>query len=207
MKSCQEYANTSECGRVLNEFVAKVWDIASGGIITKYSRKPLVKTNPDSGQPVERFALFLPPTGYRQGVENNLTALRLFLSQPWHACRQSSISNEANREKSLEGFSGSQSPAETDVPAKRRAKKSKRQEAPGETFNRFAPLAMEAEETLSSIWGDCSTPSSPRASTSTMEWPPSPQPFIQTKMWTLGFSPAAKFDMPHLNGFTLNEAR
>ncbi|GFO04492.1 hypothetical protein PoB_003099700 [Plakobranchus ocellatus] len=45
--------------------------------------------------------------------------------------------------------------AETEVPAKRRAEKSKRQESPRETLNlnRFAPLAMEAEETISSVWG------------------------------------------------------
>ncbi|GFO15000.1 hypothetical protein PoB_004150500 [Plakobranchus ocellatus] len=67
-----------------------------------------------------------------------------------------------------------QGAAETEVPAKRRAEKSKRQEAPRETFNRFAPLAMDAEDTISSIWGDSSTPSSPRASASPMECPPSP---------------------------------
>ncbi|GFO00722.1 Gag-like protein [Plakobranchus ocellatus] len=59
-----------------------------------------------------------------------------------------------------------QGAAETEVPAKRRAEKSKRQEAPRETFNRFVPLAMDAEDTISSIWGDSSTPSSPRASAS-----------------------------------------
>ncbi|GFO13433.1 hypothetical protein PoB_003993800 [Plakobranchus ocellatus] len=64
--------------------------------------------------------------------------------------------------------------AELEIPAKRRAEKSKRQEAPRETFNRFASLAMDAEETISSIWGDSSTPSSPRASASHMECPPSP---------------------------------
>ncbi|GFN83998.1 hypothetical protein PoB_001050400 [Plakobranchus ocellatus] len=67
-----------------------------------------------------------------------------------------------------------QEAAEIEVPAKRRAKKSKRQEAPRETFNRFAPVAMEAEDTMSSIWGDSSTSSSPRASASPMECPPSP---------------------------------
>ncbi|GFO10695.1 RNA-directed DNA polymerase from mobile element jockey [Plakobranchus ocellatus] len=36
---------------------------------------------------------------------------------------------------------------------KRRAEKSKRQEAPRESVNRFAPLAMDAEDTISSIWG------------------------------------------------------
>ncbi|GFO46805.1 hypothetical protein PoB_007331000 [Plakobranchus ocellatus] len=64
--------------------------------------------------------------------------------------------------------------AETEVPAKGRAEKSKRQEAPRETVNRFAPLAMDAEDAISSIWGDSSTPSSPRASASPMECPPSP---------------------------------
>ncbi|GFN92591.1 hypothetical protein PoB_001909700 [Plakobranchus ocellatus] len=58
---------------------------------------------------------------------------------------------------------GPQRAAETEKEAKRRAKKWKGQEPPRETFNRFGPLAMEAEETLSSIWGDFSTPSSPRA--------------------------------------------
>ncbi|GFN92451.1 RNA-directed DNA polymerase from mobile element jockey [Plakobranchus ocellatus] len=67
-----------------------------------------------------------------------------------------------------------QGAAETEVPAKRRAEKSKRQEAPGETLNRFAPLAMDAVDTITSIWGDSSTPSSPRASASPMECPPSP---------------------------------
>ncbi|GFO47975.1 nucleic-acid-binding protein from mobile element jockey [Plakobranchus ocellatus] len=67
-----------------------------------------------------------------------------------------------------------QGAAETEVPAKRRAEKSKRQEAPRETVNRFAPLAMDAEDTITSIWGDSSTPSSPRASASPMECPPSP---------------------------------
>ncbi|GFO37927.1 nucleic-acid-binding protein from mobile element jockey [Plakobranchus ocellatus] len=67
-----------------------------------------------------------------------------------------------------------QGAAETKVPAKRRAEKLKRQEAPRETVNRFAPLAMGAEDTISSIWGDSSTPSSPRASASPMECPPSP---------------------------------
>ncbi|GFO13711.1 RNA-directed DNA polymerase from mobile element jockey [Plakobranchus ocellatus] len=67
-----------------------------------------------------------------------------------------------------------QGAAETEVPAKRRAEKSKRQEAFRETFNRFAPLAMDAEDTISSIWGDSSTLSSPRASASPMECPPSP---------------------------------
>ncbi|GFO36940.1 hypothetical protein PoB_006344500 [Plakobranchus ocellatus] len=67
-----------------------------------------------------------------------------------------------------------QGAAETEVPAKRRAEKSKRQEAPRETFNRFAPLAVDAEDTISSIWGDSSIPSSPRASGSHMECPPSP---------------------------------
>ncbi|GFO49474.1 hypothetical protein PoB_007597900 [Plakobranchus ocellatus] len=66
-----------------------------------------------------------------------------------------------------------QGAAETEVPAKRRAEKSKRQEAPRETVNRFAPLAMDAEDTISSIWGDSSTPSSLRASSSPMECPPS----------------------------------
>ncbi|GFO18786.1 hypothetical protein PoB_004529100 [Plakobranchus ocellatus] len=63
--------------------------------------------------------------------------------------------------------------AETETSAQRGAEKSKRQEAPRETFNRFVPLAMEAEETLSSIWGD-SSPSSPRVSASPMECPLSP---------------------------------
>ncbi|GFO45191.1 hypothetical protein PoB_007169600 [Plakobranchus ocellatus] len=67
-----------------------------------------------------------------------------------------------------------QGAAETEVPAKYRAKKLKRQEAPRETFNRFAPLAMEAKETIPSIWGDFSTPSSQRASASPMECPPPP---------------------------------
>ncbi|GFO06052.1 hypothetical protein PoB_003255700 [Plakobranchus ocellatus] len=67
-----------------------------------------------------------------------------------------------------------QGAAEIEVPAKHRAEKSKRQEAPRETFNRFAPMAMDAEDTISSIWGDSSTPSSLRASASPMECPPSP---------------------------------
>ncbi|GFO12517.1 hypothetical protein PoB_003902200 [Plakobranchus ocellatus] len=33
---------------------------------------------------------------------------------------------------------------------------------------------MDAEDTITSIWGDSSTPSSPRASASPMECPPSP---------------------------------
>ncbi|GFO31434.1 nucleic-acid-binding protein from mobile element jockey [Plakobranchus ocellatus] len=64
--------------------------------------------------------------------------------------------------------------AETEVSVKRKAEKSKRQEAFRETLNRFAPLAMDAEDTVSSIWGDSSTPSSPMASASPMECPPSP---------------------------------
>ncbi|GFN81301.1 RNA-directed DNA polymerase from mobile element jockey [Plakobranchus ocellatus] len=67
-----------------------------------------------------------------------------------------------------------QGAAETEVPAKRRAEKSKRQEAPRKTVNRFARLAMDAEDAISSIWGNSSTPSSPRASASPMECPPSP---------------------------------
>ncbi|GFN80993.1 nuclease harbi1-like protein [Plakobranchus ocellatus] len=67
-----------------------------------------------------------------------------------------------------------QGAAETEVPAKRRAEKFKRQEAPRETVNRFAPFAMVAEDTISSIWGKSSTPSSPRASASPMECLPSP---------------------------------
>ncbi|GFN90351.1 LOW QUALITY PROTEIN: hypothetical protein PoB_001685700 [Plakobranchus ocellatus] len=51
-----------------------------------------------------------------------------------------------------------QGTAESEVPAKHRAEKSKRQEASRETFNPFAPLAMDAEDTISSIWGDLSTP-------------------------------------------------
>ncbi|GFO46829.1 RNA-directed DNA polymerase from mobile element jockey [Plakobranchus ocellatus] len=70
-----------------------------------------------------------------------------------------------------------QGAAEAEVPAKRRAEKSKRQEVPRETVNRFAPLAMDAEDTITSIWGDSSTPSSPRASASPMECPPSPSKF------------------------------
>ncbi|GFO29678.1 RNA-directed DNA polymerase from mobile element jockey [Plakobranchus ocellatus] len=66
-----------------------------------------------------------------------------------------------------------QGAAEAEVPAKRRAEKSKRHEAPRETVNRFAPLVMDAEDTITSIWGDSSTPSSPRASASPMECPPS----------------------------------
>ncbi|GFO40538.1 NADP dehydrogenase [ubiquinone] iron-sulfur protein 8, mitochondrial [Plakobranchus ocellatus] len=46
-----------------------------------------------------------------------------------------------------------QGAAEAEVPAKRRAEKSKRQEAPRETVNHFAPLAMDAEDTITSIWG------------------------------------------------------
>ncbi|GFO49495.1 hypothetical protein PoB_007600000 [Plakobranchus ocellatus] len=41
-----------------------------------------------------------------------------------------------------------QGAAEAEVPAKRRVEKSKRQEAPKETVNRFAPLAMDAEDNL-----------------------------------------------------------
>ncbi|GFN99229.1 nucleic-acid-binding protein from mobile element jockey [Plakobranchus ocellatus] len=44
-----------------------------------------------------------------------------------------------------------QEAAETGVPAKRRAEKSERQKAPSETFNRYRPLAMDAEDTLSLI--------------------------------------------------------
>ncbi|GFO29675.1 RNA-directed DNA polymerase from mobile element jockey [Plakobranchus ocellatus] len=46
-----------------------------------------------------------------------------------------------------------QGAAETEVAAKRRAEKLKKQEALRETVNRFAPLAMDAEDTVSSIWG------------------------------------------------------
>ncbi|GFO00763.1 hypothetical protein PoB_002726800 [Plakobranchus ocellatus] len=66
-----------------------------------------------------------------------------------------------------------QGAAETEVPAKRRAEKSKRQEA----VNRFAPLAMDVEETISSIWGD-SPPPAPRGPPPTL-WnalPPPPNP-------------------------------
>ncbi|GFO16612.1 hypothetical protein PoB_004311700 [Plakobranchus ocellatus] len=66
-----------------------------------------------------------------------------------------------------------QEAAGTEVLAKRRAEKLKRQEAPREKPNRFVPLAMESEDTIPSIWGDSSTPSSPRASASPMECPPS----------------------------------
>ncbi|GFO32879.1 Gag-like protein [Plakobranchus ocellatus] len=58
------------------------------------------------------------------------------------------------KEKKAQKDSPAPSPqgaAETEVPAKRRAEKSKRQEAPGETVNRFAPLAMDAEDTITSI--------------------------------------------------------
>ncbi|GFO16312.1 hypothetical protein PoB_004281700 [Plakobranchus ocellatus] len=64
--------------------------------------------------------------------------------------------------------------AETETIVKCRAEKSKRQGAPGETFNRFVPLAMDAEDAISSIWGDFSIPSFPRSSASPMECPPSP---------------------------------
>ncbi|GFO41962.1 hypothetical protein PoB_006846700 [Plakobranchus ocellatus] len=47
----------------------------------------------------------------------------------------------------------SQRAAETEALVKRRAEKSERREAPRETVSRFAPLAVEAEETISSIWG------------------------------------------------------
>ncbi|GFO08400.1 RNA-directed DNA polymerase from mobile element jockey [Plakobranchus ocellatus] len=78
-----------------------------------------------------------------------------------------------------------QGAAETKVPAKRRAEKSKRQEAPRETVNRFAPLAMDAEDTISSIWGDSSTPSSRRTIASPMECPPSPsKPQSPSKSYT-----------------------
>ncbi|GFO07266.1 RNA-directed DNA polymerase from mobile element jockey [Plakobranchus ocellatus] len=75
------------------------------------------------------------------------------------------------RAKSLEGFFRSQSPESSRSRSSSQAqgRKVKRQEAPRETFNRFAPLAMEAEEILSSTKRDSSTPSSPRASASPME--------------------------------------
>ncbi|GFO38205.1 hypothetical protein PoB_006471000 [Plakobranchus ocellatus] len=53
--------------------------------------------------------------------------------------------------------------AETEILAKRRAKKSKRQEALRETLNRFASLAMEDKETISSIWGVSSNPQFPES--------------------------------------------
>ncbi|GFN88476.1 hypothetical protein PoB_001498200 [Plakobranchus ocellatus] len=46
-----------------------------------------------------------------------------------------------------------QGAAEIEVPAKRRTEKSKRQEAPRETVNRFAPLAMDAENTITKSGG------------------------------------------------------
>ncbi|GFO05668.1 Gag-like protein [Plakobranchus ocellatus] len=73
--------------------------------------------------------------------------------------------------------------AETEVLAKRRAEKSKRQEAPRETLNRFAPLAMNAENTISSIWGDSDTPSSSRAPPplwNALHPPPKPTPSGET---------------------------
>ncbi|GFO27368.1 hypothetical protein PoB_005387300 [Plakobranchus ocellatus] len=45
--------------------------------------------------------------------------------------------------------------------AKRRSIKSKRQEAPRESFSRFAPLTMEAKDTLFSIWGIPPVPRGP----------------------------------------------
>ncbi|GFN80764.1 hypothetical protein PoB_000727000 [Plakobranchus ocellatus] len=71
--------------------------------------------------------------------------------------------------------------AETEVLAKRRTEKSKRQEAPRETVNRCAPLAMEALETITSIWRDSSIPSSPRASASSIPLQiPAPAPGGET---------------------------
>ncbi|GFO19270.1 transient receptor potential cation channel subfamily v member 1 [Plakobranchus ocellatus] len=52
----------------------------------------------------------------------------------------------------------SQRAAEVERLAKGRAEKSKRQEASRKSFNRFVPLAMEAEDTLSPSWGDSPTP-------------------------------------------------
>ncbi|GFO13708.1 hypothetical protein PoB_004021300 [Plakobranchus ocellatus] len=82
----------------------------------------------------------------------------------------------AKGEKSPERFFGSQSreSSRNQTSAKCRAEKLKRQEASREKLNHVAPLAMKAEDTISSIWGDSSTPSSPRASTSPMECHPSP---------------------------------
>ncbi|GFN81043.1 hypothetical protein PoB_000754900 [Plakobranchus ocellatus] len=60
------------------------------------------------------------------------------------------------------------------VPREQQGRKVQKTGAPRETVNRFAPLAMDAENTISSIWGDSSIPSSPRASASPMVCPPSP---------------------------------
>ncbi|GFO31830.1 nucleic-acid-binding protein from mobile element jockey [Plakobranchus ocellatus] len=54
-----------------------------------------------------------------------------------------------------------QGAAEIEVPAQHRAEKSKRQEDPRETVNRFAPLVMDAEDTISSIWGEFLHPQLP----------------------------------------------
>ncbi|GFO19452.1 nucleic-acid-binding protein from mobile element jockey [Plakobranchus ocellatus] len=62
-----------------------------------------------------------------------------------------------------------QEAGETEVTSKGRAEKPKGLKAPGETFDRFAPLALDAEDTISSIWGNSSTPSSPSASASPMD--------------------------------------
>ncbi|GFO27736.1 hypothetical protein PoB_005424100 [Plakobranchus ocellatus] len=87
-------------------------------------------------------------------------------------CHQDSTSNEASSAPKDGGRSAPsalpkgkkalQGTAETEVPAKHRDKKSNRQDAPKETFKRFAPLAMEAEETLSSIWGRLLHPQLPK---------------------------------------------
>ncbi|GFN89046.1 hypothetical protein PoB_001555200 [Plakobranchus ocellatus] len=78
----------------------------------------------------------------------------------------------------------SQGAAEAEVPAKPRAEKSKRQEASRETFNRFAPLAMDAEDTISSIWGNSSTPAPrgpPPPRWSALLPPPNPTPRPQRR--------------------------
>ncbi|GFO19375.1 Gag-like protein [Plakobranchus ocellatus] len=67
----------------------------------------------------------------------------------------------------------SQRVTETETLAKRRTE-NKTQEAPRKTSNRFVPLAIESEDIISSIWGNSSIPSSPRASASPMECPLSP---------------------------------
>ncbi|GFN81868.1 hypothetical protein PoB_000837400 [Plakobranchus ocellatus] len=51
--------------------------------------------------------------------------------------------------------------------------KSQKDRRPLRKLNRFAPLAIDAEDTISSICGDSFTPSSPRASASPVECPPS----------------------------------
>ncbi|GFO43290.1 hypothetical protein PoB_006979500 [Plakobranchus ocellatus] len=82
----------------------------------------------------------------------------------------------AQGEKSPEGFSGSQSPGSSRNRSTSQVQGRKVQKTIGPSGNlrSFCASGEDDEDTISSILGDSSTPSSPRVSASPMECPPSP---------------------------------